>query len=81
LAAHEDSQLAANSHSPAIRKAWVKFVERRLGDVVSRNLRCLVNKLCEPPNQLLHRRLIAFLTSDEAKPAIQTSGMEPSKPR
>jgi hypothetical protein len=61
LAAHEDSQLAANSHSPAIRKAWVKFVERRLGDVVSRNLQCLVNKLCEPPNQLLHRRLIAFL--------------------
>ena len=32
---------------PGIRRACVKFLEYGLGDVVSRNLQCLVNKLCK----------------------------------
>jgi hypothetical protein len=50
---------------PVIRKACGKFLELRLGDVVSRYLRYLVNKLCESATTFTMYRLINIQQSSK----------------
>ena len=64
---HKDNNQSRTAIPPVVPRACVKYLELRLGDVVSRNLQCLVNKLCETATTAI------TLSSDPASREISSN--------
>ena len=61
MIAHEDHNQPREQPFPCYRKACAKSLEPGLGDVVSANLQCLVNKLCEAATSSFCCRLMPLI--------------------